>query len=108
MRPNPRKGFLSSSFLPVQFPFEFGASGPNPIIFYSHKGLPQPGIMTATGDVISTENPFYPFPADGILPPAVIQPSAGVKETVSMRNYAWIAHTAIYSSDSNLEAEAHS
>lgn len=43
----------------------------------------------------------------GFCPPDVFQPSAGVNETVSMWNYAWIAHTAIYSSGSNLESEAY-
>lgn len=104
----PGWAFSLPHFSSVQFSFEFGASGPNPIIFYSHKGLPQPGIMTPTGDVISTENPFHPFPADGILPPAVIQPSAGVEETVRMWNDAWIAHTATSSSGGSLGAEAHS
>lgn len=100
-------GSLLSSFFPVQLPFEFGASGPDPVLFYSHKGLPQPGITTPTGDVIPTENPFYRFPAHGICPLLLSSPQRVVRETGSVRNYAWIAHTAPYSSGSNLEDEAH-
>lgn len=57
---------ISSSFLLFSL-YLSAVLWAKPIIFYLHKGLPQPGLMTPTG--IPTTNPFYLFPANRILSP---------------------------------------
>lgn len=91
-RPTPRDNHqistLCSSPFPVQLIFEFGASGPNQIFLH-----PQGSSLTRNNDTHwwchPHQNPFLSFSSQWhstLAPfPDVVQPTAGVKETVSAK-----------------------